>query len=146
MSNDQGGIAFNNQGLMYFSKGWRPDGDLHTMSTVDGTFTSTIDLSETFGYQGLGADLGTGMLYATFPLLLDSCCSPDNGNLYTIDPATGTVTLVGPIGGNDFVHDVIVHSAVTSTPVPSLSLWGLTALVLMLLLLVGLHYRRQQSV
>jgi len=37
---------------------------------------------------------------------------------------------VGPIGGNDFVHDVIVFSGATPfDPVPSLSFWGLSSLV-----------------
>ena len=135
----QGGIAFSRLGTLYFSEAWSPDGDLHTLSTLDGTITGTTTLipTQTWGYHGLGVDPVTGMLYAT---LGDSNAS----DLYSIDPNTGNVTTIGPISSiGDRIHDVVYYALEPPVPVPTISTWGIIALMLAILFLVASRFRRQ---
>jgi len=141
IGNNQGGIAFSNLGDLYFSMAWSPDGDLHTLSLADGSFIGTISLSNGLGFHALGADLSTNTLYATMS------GNASTADLYTIDPGTGTVTLVSTISGGDAVHDVLVLSgAAIGFPVlaiPTLSGWGIMALILFILIFVA--YRRRAT-
>jgi len=105
LGNNSGGIAFDESGTLYFTPGWNTVGTLHTLDLSDGSFTSTVELSEDFGFHGLEIDPNTGTLYASLPMT-DDCCYAANRNIYTIDTGTGAVTLVGSPGDYS-VHDMV---------------------------------------
>jgi hypothetical protein len=114
LDNNSGGIAFDAAGTLYFTPGWNDVGTLHTLDLTDGSFTSTVALSEDLGFHGLEINPVSGTMYASLPMT-SSCCSPANFNIYTIDPVSGTVTLLGSPGEYS-VHDMVFLSDVVVVP------------------------------
>lgn len=146
LGNNSGGIAFNSDGALYFTPGWNTVGTLHTLNLADGSFTSTVNLSESLGFHGLSIDPGTGTMYGSLPMS-SSCCSQDNPNIYTIDPSDGTLAVIGSPG--DFsVHDTAFVGPVAPTmppvPVPTSGFWAGLILTMFLALLTFMELRRRQ--
>jgi hypothetical protein len=147
IGNETGGFAFTSDGVSHFTLAWRPDSFVHQLNLTDGSFDSSVALSQDLGWFGLGADLDTGLLYGTATNYPDQCCAPEEATLYTIDPSDGTVTLVGPTPSGVFIHDVVydadgVFVRTEPAPVPTLSAWGLVLLVLVVGLITVGRMRR----
>ncbi len=96
--NNMDAITFNSSGTLY--GGTSGAGSLYTIDPTTGIVTlvhalvGVSNASLTYGVLGLAFQPDTGTLYgATSP------DSPNSGNsLVTINPATGQVTVIGPIG------------------------------------------------
>jgi len=146
LGNNSGGIAFNAAGLLYFTPGWGDVGTLHTLNLTDGSFTSTVNLSQGLGFHGLAIDPSTGTMYGSLPMSSD-CCSQDNPNIYTINPSDGTLTVLGSPG--DFaVHDMAfldIGPSAPSVPIPTMGLWAGLLLTITLFVFAFREFRRRHN-
>ena len=101
-------ITIDPSGLMYGI-----DVDADTLVAIDKTTGATqaigsLGIDAVFG-QGLDFDPQTGILYL-------ASMSFDLASMYTVDPATGAATLIGPLAGELDTMAIAKSGAVCSTP------------------------------
>ena len=123
---DWGGIAFASDGTLYHVTFY--DGlteELHTLDPSTGAVLTTTPLSRF--YMSLAVRPSDGMLFAT---QRPGAGGANFGDLYTIDPDTGTETFVGATGNG--IHDLafLDETQPPEAAIPMVGLAGIVALVL----------------
>jgi len=88
---DGSAMAFDDSGTLFVLDNF---GDqLATIDKTDGSIVAFVALSEQLGKQsGMDFDLRTGLLYVA------DGGTDGTDNLYTLDPTTGVLTMIGPTG------------------------------------------------
>lgn len=102
---------------------------IHEIDPATGALLGTVPSS------GEGA-LGLAVLSSEDGQLISSgCCENSTGNeIFRLDAATGTPTLLGPAGGTRRVHDLVVlPQQIVAVEVPVLDTRGLAAMALLVL-------------
>jgi len=129
--NNNGGLAFAPDGTLYFVNGWFDPGVLYTLDPATGNILSSRGLSDkSLLVQGLAARPSDGLLFGSY----------SDGEIYTIDSATGTTTLIGT--NSEFIHD-LTFLGQPGEPIPALNGWGkVVAVVLLAGLAVAILRRR----
>lgn len=129
--NSNGGIAFAPNGTLYFTPCWSDPGNIHTLNPATAAVLTTVPLVPGGTcYMGLAVRPSDGAIFASFD------AENTDFNIYTLNPATGTRTLVGSPGTDNIVHDMVFVGPAAPpaaiAPVPMLSQWALIALALVL--------------
>jgi len=132
------GLSFGADGTLY----WATGDELYTIDPNTGTATFSRTILYPFaGGRTKAIDLNsvTGELFA---IMRNPSVNPSIEVLATLDPASGTVTEIGQT--TDGMDALAWEQAAPSAPIPTLSTFGLMALVLSLLAL-GLGILRSRS-
>lgn len=138
-----GGLAYDtNTGILYAVSAGGAPGELFTVSLATGVATSVGLITTAAGPLGTTAlEFGPdGVLY-----LLPNPRSGVGGHLFSIDPATAFATEVGDLGVPTAMTALTSEAPLVSVvEIPTLSPWGLAALIGALagLALLGVRRRR----
>lgn len=131
--NNAGGIAFAPNGTLYFAASWDTPGVLYTLDLNDGSITSSTNLSDMIGPIGMVWHPDENLLYAGYDR------ENSNESIFTIDPATGSVTTVGATTGES-IHGLAVRGQ-PAPPAPAIAVpvnsWQAMALMALVLAMVG---------
>lgn len=139
--NASGGIAFGPDGTLYFTAAWASDDTLYTLDPATADVLSTTDLTPGGSYFGLAWDPTENQLYGSYDW------GPDAPILVTIEPASGSVTV---IGDTDFNYMGIAFSRGVSAqpiavPMGSYGFLGLLAFLLALAAMWSVRGRRSAT-
>jgi hypothetical protein len=125
LDNSNGGLAFAPNGTLYFTPCWDNAGVMLTLYPDTAAIKSSVTLTPNSCYMGL-AVRSDGVIFGSYD------DESGSNSIYTINPASGSRTLVGSTGGH-LVHDLVFLDAANPAPVvaqqvPTLSEWVLLAL------------------
>jgi hypothetical protein len=125
---DGRGMAYDDGNGILYAMGTSFDGDLYTVSVISGTSTliGPTGISTKIVFIGLAYDECNQILYAN----VWESTGQNIGQLYTLDVTSGAATLVGSNGVAKIDGLAWKGECVTkvTSPIPTLSEWGLIAM------------------
>lgn len=132
---DVEGIAWGNGGVYAIA---RFDTNLYFYDPGSDSWSTIGSTGITWDLAGLAFDPGTNTLYAK---------GSQDSNLYSIDPATGAATVIGDTGIANGGGLAFLGAGVGAGPtaIPTLSVWSLLLLAVMMLAVAGSRLARQRG-